>query len=113
MQTETKKLKNNYGLARNTSARNISPKTESKQFYTTVSGSEGPMAQTAFEKHLHAKLGYEWKNIYRQLVQIDQEDTGLVDITDFDDTCLKFRVSFSRDELGKIKKYFGEEEIDQ
>jgi hypothetical protein len=36
------------------------------------------------------KLSYEWKNIYRNLVAGDEDDSGCVDILEFDRQCLKF-----------------------
>jgi hypothetical protein len=34
----------------------------------------------------------------------------LTDIKTFDDACLKYKVTFTREELRKIKKLFGEED---
>jgi len=94
-------------LATSASQRRISPKSESK---FTLIGSEGPLKLSTLEKHLHTKLGYEWKNIYRNLLQNDAEESGLVELREFDEVCLKFKVSFSKEELAKIRKQFGEED---
>jgi hypothetical protein len=42
---------------------------------------------TPFEESLAAKLAYEWKIIYRALVQADLEETFIVSIQKFDEIC--------------------------
>jgi hypothetical protein len=55
-----------------------------------------------------SKVGYEWKNIYRNCVKIDSENTDLIDITYFDNICQKFKVNFSKEEIKRISKLFKE-----
>ncbi len=58
------------------------------------------------EKIIQQKLAYEWKNVYRNLVAADENDSGCIDILDFDKQCLKFQVSFTKEELRRIAKSF-------
>lgn len=58
------------------------------------------------ELALANKLAYEWKFIYRALVNFDTENTGLVDIYDFDRACLENRINLTKEELNKLKKHF-------
>jgi hypothetical protein len=58
------------------------------------------------EKLVAGKLGYEWKNIYRNLTQIDAEDTGLIELREFDEVCYRFKARLTKDELSRLKKQF-------
>ena len=52
------------------------------------------------------KLGYEWRQIYRDLAQKDVDDTGLVSVKDFQDSCRKTGTNISKEEVSKlVKKY--------
>ena len=59
------------------------------------------------EKQIKRKLAYEWKNIYRNLVSQDQNETSLVDLNELDTLCVRFKVSLTQEELQKIRKLFG------
>ena len=56
------------------------------------------------------KLAYEWKNVYRNLLQVNADgaarekfgSSDYVGLRDFDEVCQKFRVNFTREELNKI-----------
>ena len=45
--------------------------------------------RTKFEHQIIHKLGYEWKNIYRNLSLFDSESTGRVTLTQFEKACAK------------------------
>jgi hypothetical protein len=62
----------------------------------------------AAELLIAGKLGYEWKNIYRNLTQIDFSDTSLIELREFDDICYKFKARLTKNELSKLKKLFCE-----
>jgi len=47
-------------------------------------------------------LGYEWKNIYRALSQLDEDESNLVTPSDFAKVCEKFNISISKPELQKL-----------
>lgn len=70
---------------------------------TTIAG------MTKTEKVLSEKLAYEWKNLYRNFVAQDPKDNGLINIKEFDQVCLKFKINFTREEMRQIKKLFGDE----
>jgi hypothetical protein len=55
------------------------------------------------DQQIQTRLAYEWKNIYRQLCLQDKDETFLVKISEFDQTCEKFRTNLSREELKRIK----------
>lgn len=56
------------------------------------------------------KLAYEWKNVYRNILQVNADgaareklgSSDYVSMRDFDEVCQKFRVNFTREELNKI-----------
>lgn len=85
------------------SQRRLSP--ESK--FLSITSQENSMNK--HEKLVQRKLAYEWKNIYRNLVSSDTEDSGCITLKEFDDVCLKFKVSFNKQELGWIRKMFADE----
>ena len=66
--------------------------------------------RTKQDQVLTQKLGYEWKNIYRQLAVIDPQATGLVTIDQFEQTCFKNKVSVSNQELKKLMKTYGDQD---
>ena len=73
--------------------------------------SEGNYKQALTQAHLNKaeiiiadKLGYEWKNIYRNLVQSSNNDGGCIGLTEFDNVCYQFKVCFTKDELVRISK---------
>lgn len=43
-----------------------------------------------WEQVLAHKLGYEWKNVYRMLIQLDKKLTNLIDLEIFDEVCQNF-----------------------
>lgn len=71
----------------------------------------GPVKLSKQEQKLSDRLAYEWKNIYRMCYSRDIEQTGLIDIKDFDDICLQLKVRLSREELGQLQELFGQEAI--
>ena len=58
------------------------------------------------ENLMQSKLAYEWKNIYRNLLQHNKDpektDNQLIDLKSFDLICQKFKVNLTKDELRKI-----------
>lgn len=65
------------------------------------------------EQALSAKLAYEWKFIFRQLVNIDTYDTGQVDLYDFDRICLDHKINLTKEELNKLKRrYCSNQDVD-
>lgn len=57
---------------------------------------------------LQTKLAYEWKNIYRNLANMDLDCTDLVELKDFDQVCQKFKVNCTKEELKKIQRLCGD-----
>ncbi len=52
------------------------------------------------------KLAYEWKNVYRSLVQADTERKGSVAIGTFNKVIHQHKVYLSREELRKIEQLY-------
>lgn len=60
------------------------------------------------------KLAYEWKNIYRNILQVNAErgardrlgSADFVALRDLDEVCQRFRVGLTREELTRIQKLF-------
>jgi hypothetical protein len=53
---------------------------------------------------LRSKVGYEWKNIFKQLLKVDPEETGCVTRQQFDFCCTQCGVTnLSRDELLQLQ----------
>lgn len=48
------------------------------------------------------KLGYEWKNIFRSLVSLDDTNHNMVLLSDFSRVCEKHGVSILNSELVKV-----------
>lgn len=63
------------------------------------------------EQVINNKLAYEWKSIFRGLMQ-KTNSAQVVDVSTFDETCQKYNVNLTREELKKIKKLFGESNKD-
>lgn len=61
---------------------------------------------TLWEQVLAHKLGYEWKNIFRMMLQLDKKFINRVELTIFDEVCQNFKIHISPDELTKIKKNY-------
>lgn len=61
---------------------------------------------SAWEHIIAHKLGYEWKNIYRLLVQLDRKATNRIELHVFDTICQQYRVHLSNEELGKVKRNY-------
>lgn len=63
---------------------------------------------------LSNKLAYEWKNIYRNILQANAErgareklgSADFVTLRDLDEVCQRFRVNLTREELTRIQKLF-------
>lgn len=90
-------------MRRQASIGNLSEKSD-----RMTSLSAKPIQLNAVEQLIAGKLGYEWKNIYRNFVQVDFMESGMVELREFDQICLKFKVSFSKEELKKLKGLFCE-----
>ena len=56
-----------------------------------------------FAEDVKVKLAYEWKNVYRNLVQADTERRGSVPITTFNKIIHQQKVFLSREELRKLE----------
>jgi hypothetical protein len=52
------------------------------------------------------KLAYEWKNIYRGLIQSDPEQRGIVSISSFSKILHQQKTFLSREELRKLEQNF-------
>ena len=69
-----------------------------------------PLTSDGERQALTNKLAYEWKNIYKNLIHVNEEMGGqgrvgsgeYITIRDFNNVCQKFKVSFSREELKKM-----------
>lgn len=66
----------------------------------------------ANERAIQSKLSYEWKNIYRHMMQLacerdNENKKGEVTIDEFNKACLRFHVNFTREELRNVRKLFG------
>ena len=61
---------------------------------------------TPKEKIIADKLAYEWKNIYRNLLNMDWQENFTVDIKDFEQLCHRFKVLLTSDDLKRIYKLF-------
>ena len=79
-----------------------SPVTEKKAYQTV----KPKTALSDIEYSIKSKCGYEWKNIWRNLTQMDSKDTGIIDLYDFDRLCLRFKINFTKEELKKIAKNY-------
>ena len=58
--------------------------------------------RSKFEKLMIHKLGYEWKNIFRSLVQQDESNTNAISLSEFSRICEKHSVSILNSELIKL-----------
>jgi len=61
---------------------------------------------TIWEQILAHKLGYEWKNLFRMLIQLDKKQTNRIELQTFDEVCQQFKIHVSPDELNKIRKHY-------
>ena len=64
------------------------------------------VALSKLEKQISVKLAYEWKQIYRMLVALEEGNEETVDLVEFDKICQKFNVSLSNEEIVKIRQLF-------
>jgi hypothetical protein len=56
-----------------------------------------------FGEDVKVKLAYEWKNIYRAILQADFEKKGTISIGTFNKIIHQHKVYLSREELRKIE----------
>ncbi len=56
-----------------------------------------------FSEDVKIKLAYEWKNIFRALVQADVEKKGTITIGTFNKIIHQNKVYLSREELRKLE----------
>ena len=59
---------------------------------------------------LAAKLGYEWKNIYRMLSAKNQKaenEEHIIEVSEFDKVCQHYKVHLSNEEINKMVKQHG------
>lgn len=66
-------------MRRQASIGNLSEKSD-----RMTSLSAKPIQLNAVEQLIAGKLGYEWKNIYRNFVQVDFMESGMVELREFD-----------------------------
>ena len=68
------------------------------------------MASTArsvkLNEDLRTKLAYEWKNIYRALVQADAERKGTIPVGTFNKIIHQHKVFLQREDLRRIEQIF-------
>lgn len=55
-----------------------------------------------FMENMKARIGHDWKNIYRQCVATDGSRKGTISITRFNQALLQFKVHLTKDELRRI-----------
>lgn len=68
---------------------------------------------SAWEHIIAHKLGYEWKNIFRLILQLDRRATNKVDLGIFDTICQQYKVHLSNEELSRIKKNYCDAEVEE
>lgn len=59
-----------------------------------------------------ARVGYEWKAIYRRLTRIDKGNTGLVTMKQLDDAMVAAGVNLTKDDTNKVIALFAQERGD-
>jgi hypothetical protein len=55
-----------------------------------------------FMENMKARIGHDWKNIYRQCVATDGNRKGTISINRFNLALLQFKVHLTKDELRRI-----------
>lgn len=58
---------------------------------------------TIQEKQIASKLAYEWKNMYRNFISSDPNESNLIDAKEFESLCTRFKVRLSYEEVARIK----------
>jgi hypothetical protein len=56
--------------------------------------------------HLRAKLGYQWKAIFKNLVKQDTKGTGFVDRFNFEKSCDLYGARLAKDDMNKLVAYY-------
>lgn len=64
------------------------------------------------EKNFADKLAYEWRHLYRTLLLKDIDDTGLVDINEFDEECLRLNIQFINQDIKQLLDLYGEHTVE-
>lgn len=65
--------------------------------------------EMTFNTDLASKLSYEWKNIYRALLQADVLQRGKVNVKKFNQICLSNNTQLTKEELRRLVKLSGSE----
>ena len=60
--------------------------------------------QGEFNEALRKKLSYEWKNIYRSLLQSDVLQKGSISVSKFNQVCVNHGVILSKEEVRRLVK---------
>ena len=66
---------------------------------------------TQFNSDLRLKLSYEWKNIYRSLLQSDVLQKGKISIQKFNQVCVAHNVILSKEEIRRLVKLSSDADI--
>ena len=97
--------------------KNIDQRLDDTNKYNTIADqnvtSSSIFTRSKFENTIIHKLGYEWKNIYRNLTLIDSDSTGEVTLAQFEKACAKQQVSLSEYETRKLYSQYGEDKCDK
>jgi hypothetical protein len=59
-----------------------------------------------------ARVGYEWKAIYKRLTRIDKGNTGLVTMKQLDEAMIAANVNLTKDDINKVIALFANESAD-
>ena len=60
--------------------------------------------QNEFNEALRKKLSYEWKNIYRSLLQHDVLQKGSISVQKFNQVCVNHGMILSKEEIRRLVK---------
>ena len=60
--------------------------------------------QNEFNEALRKKLSYEWKNIYRSLLQSDVLQKGSISVQKFNQVCVNHGMILSKEEIRRLVK---------
>jgi Ca2+-binding EF-hand superfamily protein len=59
-----------------------------------------------FNEELKTKLAYDWKTVFRAIVQFDSEQKGTISTADFNRIIHQHKIYLSKEELRKIEGQF-------
>ena len=63
------------------------------------------------KEKLVGKIGYESKNIYRQITSVDSKNTGKVSLKQFEVICTSLNIPMTKDDSQKLAMLFSDEKI--